>query len=259
VGLEVALVRNPPRNGACTAVVVAHRKAVVRRAIRRALDAEAALGIVAECAGASESALGVLALKPSVAIVSDEIASSSVVLHSILRALPQPHVILIDGCLCSSFPSHPLPGAERLHSPLDPGALRATIRSLRQTPDGCLARPNAPETILRIPTRPYGPRASVSSAECLWIESDGNAVRVHTTSRTLTLRVTLNTVERLLRRSGFGRVSRRALINLTSIDQIVPIIGGGHRVRLTDQTEIRLSPEFAKRAVAGLCAGPPLL
>jgi DNA-binding LytR/AlgR family response regulator len=93
---------------------------------------------------------------------------------------------------------------------------------------------------------------SVSSAECIWVESAGNSVRIHTASRTLLLRETLHAVERLLGAESFARVSRRALVNIRCIERVAPSHAGRHRVRLVDGTEVTMSPTFAPRVIAAI-------
>jgi two-component system LytT family response regulator len=92
--------------------------------------------------------------------------------------------------------------------------------------------------------------------ELIWIEAQGNFVKLGVVGQTLLAREALQSVEERLDSGQFVRVHRSFLLNTRHIRRIVPVLYGDYRVLMSDGAKIRLSRSYRERLKALL---PPSL
>jgi two-component system, LytTR family, response regulator len=92
--------------------------------------------------------------------------------------------------------------------------------------------------------------------ELIWIEAQGNFVKLGVVGQTLLAREALQSVEERLEAGPFARVHRSFLLNTRHIRRIEPVLYGDYRVLMSDGTKIRLSRSYRDRLKALL---PPSL
>ena len=85
----------------------------------------------------------------------------------------------------------------------------------------------------RIVVRRGGAYTLVEPATLDWLEAAGNYVRLHAGDRSLLHRCTLSELEERLPGDRFRRVHRSAIVNLDSVDRIVPTPWPGSTARST--------------------------
>lgn len=83
--------------------------------------------------------------------------------------------------------------------------------------------------------------------ELIWVEAQGNFVKVGIVGQTLLAREALQSVEERLDAAQFARVHRSFLLNTRHIRRIVPVLYGDYRVLMSDGTKIRLSRSYRDR------------
>ncbi|MDR7568296.1 MAG: LytTR family DNA-binding domain-containing protein, partial [Armatimonadota bacterium] len=158
-----------------------------------------------------------------------------------LNALPQrPRVVLV-----SAFDEHALEAFEAaafdyLLKPVDPDRLRKTLERLAaEPPPGIpsrLALPTADRVVLLDPD------------QILYVQAQGDLVRVVTREGTYEARTTLREVARRLPPARFLRVHRSYLVNLDHVVELHPFFSGTMLLRLDDphRTEIPVSRSAAR-------------
>lgn len=80
-----------------------------------------------------------------------------------------------------------------------------------------------------------------------WVEAYGNYVSLHAGGKTWLLRRTMHEMEAGLDPRSFGRLSRSAIVNLDSIQELVPAARGEYLVRLTDGSELKLTRSYREQ------------
>jgi two-component system LytT family response regulator len=117
--------------------------------------------------------------------------------------------------------------------------------------DGRAVTPLEPRLLLRKDGRVH----AVALAEVEWIEAADDYVRVHAAAARFMWRTPLREVASRLTASGFARASRSALVNLRSVQHLVPLDSGEGRVLLKSGTELPVSRRFRAAFQAALRGG----
>ena len=80
--------------------------------------------------------------------------------------------------------------------------------------------------------------------EVIWIEAQGNVVKLRVGGQIHLVREALQTLEERLDPARFVRVHRSFLINLRHIRRIVPVFYGDYTIVMSDGTKVRLSRSY---------------
>ena len=83
--------------------------------------------------------------------------------------------------------------------------------------------------------------------ELIWVEAQGNFVKLGVAGQTLLAREALQSVEERLDPRQFARVHRSFLLNTRHIRRIVPVLYGDYRVLMSDGAKVRLSRSYRDR------------
>lgn len=113
--------------------------------------------------------------------------------------------------------------------------------------DDARQRPTADDG--RIAVRRGGAYTLVELASLDWLEAAGNYVRLHEGERSLLHRSTLSELEERLPADRFRRVHRSAIVNLDSVERIVPTDSGDHEIHLQTGHVVRLSRSYRDRVL----------
>ncbi len=129
----------------------------------------------------------------------------------------------------------------------------------RADPTGAAPRPPpaisapsrvAPEEDDRIILKADGAFHFINAVEIVWIEAQGDYVRVQTTSRTQLVRKTLGTMEKKLDPAKFVRVHRSYLVNLEFVRKVETAMYGDYLVFMVDGAKIRMSRNYRSRLLS---------
>ena len=93
----------------------------------------------------------------------------------------------------------------------------------------------------RILVKSDGELAFLAADEIDWVESAGNYVTLHSSSKTRFLRETLSNMEKKLASHGFVRISRSTVVNTARIKALRSAQYGDYKIQLLDATELTLS------------------
>ena len=80
--------------------------------------------------------------------------------------------------------------------------------------------------------------------DIIWIEAEDYYVRVHTPERRTLVRLPLKTLAGQLDADRFVRVHRSAIVNLSRVREMEPLVSGDQRLVLSDGTELRVSRTY---------------
>lgn len=81
----------------------------------------------------------------------------------------------------------------------------------------------------------------IRTADIVWVESQADFVKVHTTGAAQLVRETLQNLEQRVPASKFLRIHRSSLVNLDHVKKVTPALYGDYIVLMSDNTVLRLS------------------
>jgi two-component system LytT family response regulator len=99
----------------------------------------------------------------------------------------------------------------------------------------------------RIAVRTTGRVSFVKPEDILWVEADGNYVRLHTSRNVLLHRETLGAMEERLNSRHFVRVSRSAVVNLEFVREWQPLFHGDSVLVLVNGAKVQASRTYRDR------------
>ena len=92
-----------------------------------------------------------------------------------------------------------------------------------------------------------GEQTRVPVESILWVESEGDYVRLHTSGRSYLIRGTLRAMEERLAPHGFLRIHRRLLVDASLISKVRRAKGGQLCIVLADETELPIGRSYVQR------------
>ncbi len=106
------------------------------------------------------------------------------------------------------------------------------------------AAPARPEYAERIVVKSGGDLHFVKTSDVLWLEAQGDFVKVQTTGQPQLVRETLQSMEQKLDAGRFVRIHRSFLVNIEHIRRVAPALYGDHTVFMSDGSKLRLSRSY---------------
>lgn len=84
----------------------------------------------------------------------------------------------------------------------------------------------------------------IKTRDIVWIEAQGDFVKVQTTNQSQLVRETLQSMEQKLDASRFLRIHRSFLVNVDHIKRVAPTAGGEYTVHLSDGAKLKLGRNY---------------
>lgn len=103
---------------------------------------------------------------------------------------------------------------------------------------------SSPEYADRIVLKSDGALHFIKSRDVIWIEAQGDFVKVQTLAKSQMVRETLQSMERKLDTAQFLRIHRSYLVNLEHVKRIETALYGDYSVHMSDGTKLRLSRNY---------------
>lgn len=236
---------------------------LVRLGLRRLIAAEPDVRVVGECRNGAEALGAVAEHRPTVLFLDVEMPELDGI--GVLRALgtERPAAIVF----VTAFDRYAVEAFEHdavdyLLKPFDDRRFRAAMERVRKRLVGY--RPGDLERLAphlgnrfleRIPVKLGATTTLVEVAAIDWIEAADNYVRLHVGATRHLLRDTLRNLEQRLDPSGFVRIHRSAMVNLTRVRGFTVESSGDGTVTLTSGAHLPLSRTYRSTFAARL-AGP---
>ncbi|HVU23966.1 MAG TPA: LytTR family DNA-binding domain-containing protein [Opitutus sp.] len=108
----------------------------------------------------------------------------------------------------------------------------------------------APEYSDRIVLKADGALHFIKTRDVIWIEAQGDFVKVQTAGKTQLVRETLQSMERKLDAAKFLRIHRSFLVNLEHVRRVETALYGDYSVFMSDGTKLRLSRNYRAKLKA---------
>jgi len=238
-------------------------EAVARRRVRRLLQSEPDVEIVAECADGQTAITAITASRPNLVLLDvqmPELGGFEVVQRCPPSAMPAIiFVTAFDRYALRAFDVHAI---DYLLKPFTPDRFRlaldrARARILRRSPDVGLAAlveylRSRPRYLSRVVVRSRGRSLLVPIEAIDWVEAADNYVTLHANGQEHMVRETLSALERQLDPARFVRIHRSTLVQVDRIAKLCPTTHGDVEVHLRDGTRLTLSRTWRERVERAL-------
>ena len=235
-------------------VVIVDDEPPSRTTLRLLLAQSRAFTLVRECAHGEEAVAAVREDKPDVLLLDVQMPGMDG--FDVLRSIGPSAVSAVifvtayDRYALRAFETHALDyllkpfSDERFAQVMDRVRLRlqeqaqaATGRKL----SALLASKKPPPGCDQLIVREGGRTLVIPLEDIVWIEAEDYYVAIHTRDRKSLVRETLKTLVKSLDPERFVRVHRSAIVNVSYVRQIEPLVSGDQRIRLSDGTQLRVS------------------
>jgi len=246
-------------------VLLSDDEALARERLRRLMEDESDLEIVAECADGKSAITTIKREKPDLVFL--DVQMPEVDGFGVVAALKEemPLTIFVtayDRYAMKAFEVHALDyllkpvTQERLSEALD------HARKQLQHPSEAMFQRRVLDMLNELDSRQHAPQRIVIKADgeivCLkpneidWAESAGNYVCLHVGAATHILRETITSLESRLGARQFMRVHRSTLVNVDRIKTLRPSLYGDYAILLRDGTKLTLSRGFRESVLKRL-------
>ncbi|HEY4310910.1 MAG TPA: LytTR family DNA-binding domain-containing protein [Pirellulales bacterium] len=228
---------------------------IARRSVRRMLKVCSGVEVIGEC-GDGESAISqILESQPDIVFLDvqmPEVDGIEVVRRVGVSAMPVTiFITAYDQYALRAFDSYAI---DYLLKPLSKVRFQEAMRRARDHIEGRLARSELKNGIGRLDTlasqRQYADRLPlqisgrivfVAVKEIDFIEAEGNYVTLHVGKQQFVVRDSLTNFAIKLNPTGFLRIHRSTIVNLSRVKSVQPWFRGHHVVVLQDGRELRMS------------------
>ena len=124
------------------------------------------------------------------------------------------------------------------------------VRELGPTPGAAAPESPAPDYADRIVLKADGALHFIKTRDVIWIEAQGDFVKVQTQGKTQLVRETLQSMERKLDAAKFLRTHRSFLVNLEHVRKVEVALYGDYVVFMSDGSKLRLSRNYRSKLKA---------
>lgn len=244
-------------------VLLVDDEAPARARLRRFLQAEPDVTLLAECCHGGEAVDAIRRERPDAVFLDVQMPRlDGFAVCAAIGPEHMPPVVFVTAFDQYALRAFEVCAVDYLLKPFDQARFRRTLDRLRQrraTPTGpggpdlqallqaLRAQANPPD---RLALKTDGRLVFLRLDEIDRVESDGNYVRFHAGTNTLLVRETLGWCEQQLPPARFLRISRSVIVNLDRIKEIQPLFYGDHAVLLRDGTRLTLSRTHRDRLQA---------
>jgi two-component system, LytTR family, response regulator len=209
-------------------VLIVDDERAARVRLRRLLETEPDLAIVAECADGPAAVETAKLLRPDLLLLDVQIPGMDG--FDVLRALPEDYAPAI--VFVTAFDQHAVRAFEAcaldyLLKPVAPSRLARALARVRERRAMLAAatRPPEPPVKRRFVVRGSNRVSVVGVAEIEWIEAAGNYAILHTAAGNHILRETMGALEESLPPNEFMRINRGVIVRLALVRAVRPAQG----------------------------------
>lgn len=214
---------------------------LAREGIALLTEADPGLEIVGQCADGRSALEEIRALRPDLVFLDVQMPGlDGLEVLAGLRPEERPAVIFVTAHDRYAVRAFEIPAVDYLLKPFDDARFHAALGRARERILGSAAP---------APRRGPSDRAAFKvgdgylffdTAEIVWIEAQGDRVRLAAGGHTHLARESLQSVERRLDPQRFLRVHRSFLVNAARIKRIVPAFYGDYDLIMSDGAKIRI-------------------
>ncbi len=214
---------------------------LARTRLERLLQARKEIEVVGTATNGDDALAKITALMPDVIFL--DIQMPGLGGFDVLREIGgggRPHVIFTTAHAQYALRAFEVQALDYLLKPFDEERLAAAL-------DRALPLIRGSEWTERFIVKSAGRIMFLGAHEISWIEAADNYVHLHTNQDSHLVRTSLKTLEQKLDPARFMRVHRSAMVNLTSVRELVPLAHGDYEIVLRDGTRVTASRTFSER------------
>jgi two-component system LytT family response regulator len=121
------------------------------------------------------------------------------------------------------------------------GYVHAMVKTGTTSPNSGISPVTGPEPTDRVVLKTGSDLNFIRTADIIWVESQADFVKVHTTGASQLVRETMQSLEQRVDAAKFLRIHRSSLVNLDHVKKVTPALYGDYTVLMSDDTKLRLS------------------
>lgn len=224
---------------------------LARSRLSRLLEAYRDVELIGECDNVPDAAEAVEREHPDVLFLDIQMPQATgFELLQAIRAGTRPVVIFTTAHPEFAVDAFELDAADYLVKPFDAARLGRALDRARRVGGG--GKTDLPKTSRAQPRERFAVRAKgeivfVKTANIVWIEAEGNYVRLHVGQTSHLVRLSMHRIEELLDPRLFARVHRSAIVNLDAVRKLVANVDGSYSVILVSGASIPVGASYRAR------------
>ena len=222
---------------------------MARERLKRLLTAFPGVEVVGEAADGEEALARIRELRPDLIFLDVEMPAGSGVEVAASLPSPPPRIVFCTAYDQYAIEAFDVGAVDYLLKPVSRIRLGQALEKIRSRGGGELPDLGPPRRFLARRGSRY---RVVPVDEALYFTSEEGLTRLHTADQKLWLEPSLADLERRLSPADFCRVSRRALVRLSEVREVVPLIGGHGEVRMSDGEALAVSRRRLKELLRRL-------
>lgn len=248
-------------------VLIVEDEALARSGLRKMLDKVPDMEVVAEAANGAQALAAIKAKAPDLMLLDVQMPGMSGI--QLLQQIPSGQMPLIIFCTAhdeyalKAFDLHAvdyllkpfdnrrfaqaLEHARVKHRTGDPAQIArqlddlvAYIKTARETP----VNGGAGSAHDRIVVKADGDLHFISAADIVWIEGQGDYLKIHGRQQSVVVRDTMTQWEQKLDAQRFMRVHKSAIVNLDHVRKLKPVHYGDHALEMDNSHSVRIGRAY---------------
>jgi two-component system, LytTR family, response regulator len=220
---------------------------IARERLRQLLRSIAGVEVIGEAADGEEAIQKTLELQPGLLLLDIQMPGLSGLEVAACLPRPRPKIVFCTAFDSFAVKAFELQAMDYLLKPVSPHRLALAIDKIRQRAprdaDDDVDRLTraVPGANARLLARCGGRYKVVPQRDAVYFSSEGGLTRLHTRDRAYVLDPTLGDLDACLDAALFFRLSRAAIVNLDSVTEVRPLVGGTADVVLNNGATLEVS------------------
>lgn len=250
--------------------IVVNDEPLVRRGLELMLQADPEIRLVASCVDGRSAVNSIRQLRPDLVLLDIQIPilDGFEVLEE-LEPSERPRVVFVSGAKEHAIRAFDVSAVDYLLKPFSEARFATAMArakvAVRNHREGYLTKQverllhstrewqgkdalgsDAPraESEQHLILKGSGALHFIKTSDVIWIEAQGDFVKVQTGAKVQLVRETLQNLEQKLDASRFLRIHRSFLVNLGHVDRVEPALYGDYSVYMSDGSKLRLSRNY---------------
>jgi two-component system, LytTR family, response regulator len=220
---------------------------IARERLRQLLGSIADLEVVGEAADGEEAIQKTLELRPDLLLLDIQMPGLSGLEVAACLPRPRPKIVFCTAYDAYAVKAFELHAMDYLLKPVSPHRLALAIERIRQREpheaeeDVDRLTRALPAAGARLLARCGGRYKVIPQRDVAYFSSEGGLTRLHTRDRAYAFDPTLANLEERLDPALFFRLSRTVIVNLDSVAEVRPLVGGTADVVLNNGATLEVS------------------
>jgi two-component system LytT family response regulator len=220
---------------------------IARERLRQLLGSIADLEVVGEAADGEEAIQKTLELRPDLLLLDIQMPGLSGLEVAACLPRPRPKIVFCTAYDAYAVKAFELHAMDYLLKPVSPHRLALAIEKIRQREpheaeeDVDRLTRALPAAGARLLARCGGRYKVIPQRDVTYFSSEGGLTRLHTQDRAYAFDPTLANLEERLDPALFFRLSRTVIVNLDSVAEVRPLVGGTADVVLNNGATLEVS------------------